>query len=116
MSQIDENKKAEQLIAKNIQLIGTQIENMKATRINTEQLTAVIKSSNAQVRHIQRHFDELSEDEIKKVVEQCPDWRFGQVLFNLGIVSYNSGDVFFDESVDILQRMKSTIGGKEDDE
>ena len=54
--------------------------------------------------------------EIKKVVEQCPDWRFGQVLFNLGIVSYDSGDVFFDESVDILHRMKSTIGGKEDDE
>ena len=53
---------------------------------------------------------------IAKIVEQQPDWRFGQILFNLGIVSYDSGDVFFDESVDILHRMKSTIGGKDDDE
>jgi hypothetical protein len=55
-------------------------------------------------------------EKIQKVVDMCPDWRFGQILFNLGIVSYNSGDVFFDESVDILERMNSTIGGKEDDE
>lgn len=50
-------------------------------------------------------------DEIVKIVEQQPDWRFGQILFNLGIVSFDSGDVFFDESVEILERMKSTIGG-----
>ena len=50
---------------------------------------------------------------IEKVVEQEPDWRFGQILFNLGVVSYNSGDIFFDESVEILERMKSSIGGIE---
>lgn len=47
---------------------------------------------------------------IEKVVEQEPDWRFGQILFNLGIVGYNSGDIFFDESVEILERMDATIG------
>lgn len=50
---------------------------------------------------------------IEKVVEQEPDWRFGQILFNLGVVSHNSGDIFFDESVEILERMKSSIGGIE---
>lgn len=47
---------------------------------------------------------------IAKIVEQEPDWRFGQILFNLGIVGYNSGDIFFDESVEILERMEATIG------
>lgn len=55
-------------------------------------------------------------EKITKAVELCPDWRFGQILFNLGIVSYNSSDVFFDESVDILQRMTSTIGKEEDEQ
>ena len=50
---------------------------------------------------------------IEKIVEQEPDWRFGQILFNLGVVWYNSGDIFFDESVEILERMKSSIGGIE---
>lgn len=50
-------------------------------------------------------------DKIAKIVEQQPDWRFGQILFNLGIVSFDSGDVFFDESVEILERMQASIGG-----
>lgn len=48
---------------------------------------------------------------IAKIVEQEPDWRFGQILFNLGIVSFDSGDVFFDESVEILERMQTSICG-----
>ena len=50
-------------------------------------------------------------ERIAKIVEQQPDWRFGQILFNLGIVSFDSGDVFFDESVEILERMEASIGG-----
>lgn len=52
---------------------------------------------------------------IEKIVEQQPDWRFGQILFNLGIVSYNSGDIFFDESVEILERMDTSICGYSED-
>lgn len=50
-------------------------------------------------------------EKIAKIVEQEPDWRFGQILFNLGIVSFDSGDVFFDESVEILERMQTSICG-----
>ena len=43
-------EETEQEIAKRIHAISTQIENIKATQINTEQLTAVIRSSNIMVR------------------------------------------------------------------
>ena len=47
-------EETEQEIAKRIYILSTQIENIKATQLNTEQLTAVIQSANAQVCQIQR--------------------------------------------------------------
>ena len=47
-------EETEQEIAKRIYMLSTQIENIKATQLNTEQLTAVIRSAHAQVRHIQQ--------------------------------------------------------------
>ena len=66
-------EETEQEIAKRIHAISTQIENIKATQINTEQLTAVIRSSNAQVRHIERQKDELSQDDFQQACEMVKD-------------------------------------------
>ena len=66
-------EETEQELAKRIHAISTQIENIKATQINTEQLTAVIRSSNAQVRHIERQKDELSQDEFQEACEMVKD-------------------------------------------
>jgi chromosome segregation ATPase len=67
------SEETEQEIAKRIYRISTQIENIKATQLNTQQLTAVIRSANAQVRHIQRQKDELSQDEFLKMCENVKD-------------------------------------------
>lgn len=66
-------EETEQEIAKRIHKISTQIENIKATQLNTEQLTAVIRSANAQVRHIGRQQNELSIDEFQKACEMVKD-------------------------------------------
>lgn len=66
-------EETEQGIAKRIHKISTQIENLKATQLNTEQLTAVIRSANAQVRHIERQKDELGQDEFIKACETVKD-------------------------------------------
>ena len=67
------SEETEQDIAKHIHKISTQIENIKATQLNTEQLTAVIKSANAQVRHIGRQQNELSADEFQQACEMIKD-------------------------------------------
>jgi len=66
-------EETEQEIAKRIHAISTQIENIKATQINTEQLTAVIRSANAQVRHIGRQQNEMSTDDFQKACEMVKD-------------------------------------------
>ena len=66
-------EETEQEIAKRIYILSTQIENIKATQLNTEQLTAVIRSANAQVRHIQRQQNELSTDEFQQACEVVKD-------------------------------------------
>ena len=66
-------EETEQEIAKRIHAISTQIENIKATQINTEQLTAVIRSANAQVRHIEQQQNELSADEFQQACEMVKD-------------------------------------------
>lgn len=66
-------EETEQDIVKRIHRISTQIENIKATQLNTEQLTAVIRSANAQVRHITRQQNELSTDEFLQACEMIKD-------------------------------------------
>lgn len=70
---IEMSEETEQEIAKRIHAISTQIENIKATQLNTEQLTAVIRSANAQVRHIERQKDEVSQDEFQQACEMVKD-------------------------------------------
>ena len=67
------SEETEQEIAKRIHAISTQIENIKATQLNTEQLTAVIRSANAQVRHIGRQQNEMSTDEFQQACEMVKD-------------------------------------------
>lgn len=67
------SEETEQEIAKRIHAISTQIENIKATQLNTEQLTAVIRSANAQVRHIGRQQNELSTDEFQQACGMIKD-------------------------------------------
>lgn len=70
---IEMSEETEQEIAKRMHAISTQIENIKATQLNTEQLTAVIRSANAQVRHIERQKDEVSQDEFQQACEMVKD-------------------------------------------
>lgn len=67
------SEETEQDIARRIHKISTQIENIKATQLNTEQLTAVIRSANAQVRHIGRQQNELSTDDFQQACEMVKD-------------------------------------------
>lgn len=51
---------------------------------------------------------------LHKVVHTCPDWRFGQIIFNVGIVTTKPGtmdirDPFFEESIDTLNRVKKLV-------
>lgn len=43
-----------------------------------------------------------------EIVEDFPDWRFGQILSNVGIAEYGR-DVFYDESADTYAKMAQTM-------
>lgn len=46
---------------------------------------------------------------LEKLVEELPDWRFGQLIYNTGIFSTPSlrwYDPFFDESTETLNKLK----------
>ena len=58
-------------------------------------------------------------DKLKNYMLTYPDMRFGQALANLNIIEYDRAkptpeviDPFYDESVDILQRVTDTIEKK----
>lgn len=42
---------------------------------------------------------------IKKLVDESPDLRFGQILWIMNIVDPRGRDIFNDESTDILNRL-----------
>ena len=44
-------------------------------------------------------------DILKELVDKYPDWRFTQIIFNLGLAE----DRFYEESVDTYELMKMTI-------
>ena len=42
---------------------------------------------------------------------QCPDWRFGQLMFNLGRVMKSHGtDIFYMEDKELLEYIKEWFG------
>ena len=46
---------------------------------------------------------------LEKLVEELPDWRFGQLIYNTGIFSTPGlrwYDPFFDESTETLKKLK----------
>lgn len=44
-------------------------------------------------------------DVLKEMIEKYPDWRFTQILFNVGLAE----DRFYEESVDTYELMKMVI-------
>lgn len=56
---------------------------------------------------------------LSEAVEKYPDWRFGQILFNHGIIEFEDNsstsvlrsikDPFYDESVDSLSKIKKAL-------
>lgn len=47
---------------------------------------------------------------ILHLIEECvnayPDWRFHQILQNIGVTTSEGGDMFFEESDETLNRIK----------
>ena len=51
---------------------------------------------------------------INDLVETYPDWRFGQILFNVGIItrkkdSLDIKDPFYEESTETWERIKKVL-------
>lgn len=46
---------------------------------------------------------------ISYFVENCPDWRFHQILQNIGITTRTGGDMFYEESEDTFIRLNSIV-------
>lgn len=51
---------------------------------------------------------------LSDLIEKCPDLRFGQILFNAGVIDHINGengpiikDPFYEESLDTLKRIKN---------
>lgn len=49
-------------------------------------------------------------DVIKEYVEKYPDWRFQQILQNIGVSMRNQGDLFHEESYETAGRVRETCG------
>lgn len=49
-------------------------------------------------------------DVIKEYVEKCPDWRFQQILQNIGVSMRDQGDLFYEESYETAGRVRETCG------
>jgi hypothetical protein len=45
---------------------------------------------------------------ISHIIEECPDWRFQQILFNVGLYTPNK-DRFYEESTETLNILKKYI-------
>lgn len=43
---------------------------------------------------------------LNDLVSEHPDWRFQQILQNMGISSREGKDLFYEESVDTLNRLR----------
>lgn len=60
-------------------------------------------------------------DVLKCFVDTYPDWRFGQILFNVGVItrkqdSLDIKDPFYEESTETWERIKKVLNLSEDEE
>ena len=46
---------------------------------------------------------------ISYFVNHYPDWRFHQILYNIGVTTREGGDMFYEESIDTFKRVNSII-------
>ena len=46
---------------------------------------------------------------ISYFVNNYPDWRFHQILQNIGVTTREGGDMFYEESIDTFKRVNSII-------
>lgn len=46
---------------------------------------------------------------ISYFVNHYPDWRFHQILQNIGVTTREGGDMFYEESIDTFKRVNSII-------
>lgn len=67
------------------------------------------KEFNQALADRQKYNKELLE-RIKQYVEMYPDWRFHQILQNIGICMRAQGDMFFEESYETARRVRKTLG------
>lgn len=44
---------------------------------------------------------------LEDLIERCPDQRFGQIIVNYIFPDYQEKDIFFEESVDTLNKLRS---------
>lgn len=42
-------------------------------------------------------------DKLKELIEKYPDWRFMQIIFNIGLAE----DRFYEESIDTFEKIKN---------
>lgn len=47
-------------------------------------------------------------EQLTMLVEKYPDWRFNQILSNTDVV-LEGNDMFFDESIETLERLENSI-------
>ena len=50
-------------------------------------------------------------DELKTIWHQVPDWRFGQLIYNLMLTQYTSGGAFYTEDGEMLAALKKKLEG-----
>lgn len=48
-------------------------------------------------------------DELKELWKLVPDWRFGQLIFNLCIDENNTSSFFYKEDKPMMDKMKGTM-------
>lgn len=48
-------------------------------------------------------------DELKTIWHQVPDWRFGQLIYNLILTQLTSGGVFYTEDEEMMKAIKEKI-------
>ena len=48
-------------------------------------------------------------DELKTIWHQVPDWRFGQLIYNLILTQLTSGGVFYTEDEEMIKAIKEKM-------
>ena len=48
-------------------------------------------------------------NELKTIWHQAPDWRFGQLIYNLMLTQFTSGGVFYTEDEEIMKAIKKKM-------